>query len=77
MNELATYNINIPAYTTEKVFNNVGEWFNGLSETNQTTVACTALLSFAGIVIYGIHRGCGFKRNKDGSIEITSTQIPA
>lgn len=77
MNELVTYNNNVPAYGTEKILNNVGEWFRNLSETNQTVVACTALLSFAGIVIYGMYKGCGIKRNADGSYEITNAKIPA
>jgi len=77
MNELVTCNNNYPAYGTEKILNNVGEWFGNLSETSQTAVACTAILSFAGIVIYGLHKGCGFKRNADGSYEVTQAQIPA
>lgn len=77
MNDVATIKVKVPGCGTEKIVEGIGTWFNGLSQNNQTTIACTAIVSLSGIVVYGIHKGCGFKKYPDGTCEITNTGFVA
>lgn len=72
MNDLVTNKAGISEYGTEKIIEGICTWFNGLSEKNQTTIACTTVVSLSAIVVYGIHKGCGFKKYPDGTCEITN-----